>query len=161
MDARVETKLDAEALEQREIPRALRPEAEVLPDDDDARIERTGDELAGEAFGRPCRELGVESAHVDPLNSDLSHELRARFERRQKRRNALADNGGGVRIEGEHASGQSSGTSLLNGLAEDCLVTSVDPVEVSDDQSARKRAQVRRGRGAIDVDQPGGDHCAR
>ncbi len=120
-----------------------------------------GHEVAGEALGRPRCELGVEPTHVDPLDADLSHELRAPLERGQKRGRAGAYHGTRMWIEREHARRQCSGPGLLYGLAQNGLMASMDPVEVSDDQRARQCAHVRRGRGAIDVDQPGGDHFAR
>ena len=112
----------AEALERREIARALVTEAEVAADDDELRFELANEEVRDEPIGRPHRERVIEALHDDLAHARALEELDFPGERRQYGRRRSTEGDRRMRVEREDG--------VLR-VSKDLLVPAVNAVEIS------------------------------
>ncbi len=77
MGARGESELQAERLQETNVPPSTGAEPEAIPNDHPARLEGVHHKLANEALGGPRGEVPVELADVDPFDADRIHQSRA------------------------------------------------------------------------------------
>src|SRR5690349_8180652 len=122
----------AEVLEQRDIARALRAEAEILADQEPLRPERVREHPLGESLGSERREGAVKTLNVRALHAVRREELQFLSKRREAGgRGVRSEEFPRVGLEREHAALQAALARAGEQALQHRLVSAMDAFEIS------------------------------